>query len=43
MPERVTVEIRSLPAGEYTAEVIARSFWGVPSENRLRIGIVKDA
>ncbi len=43
MPESVTVEIRSLPAGDYTAEVIARSFWGVPSENRLRIGIVKDA
>ena len=39
MPAEVTVEIRDLPKGSYTAEVTARSFWGVPSENRLVVEI----
>lgn len=35
LPERVTVDIRDLPPGDYTAVVTARSFWGRESENPL--------
>ena len=37
MPACVTVRIRDLPPGDYTAAVTARSFWGKESENTLRL------
>lgn len=39
LPETVTVRLRDVPPGDYTAFVTARSFWGRPCREPLRLDL----
>ena len=39
MPETITADIKDIPEGKYTVEVVARGFWRTVSDNSLKTEI----